>query len=100
MVKGDFMSKVRKTSQKDKDLKQVQAVNLDLPLWMLKILDERADSLGISRKAMVNVLLGQILSNHRATRLDLGDNLDLSGLSQLLAPEWASSTDDEAFRDL
>jgi hypothetical protein len=32
---------------------------------MLNILDQRADSLGISRKTMVNVLLGKILLSNR-----------------------------------
>lgn len=94
------MAKSRKTPQKDPESNQIRAVNLDLPVWMLKVLDDRADSLGISRKAMVNVLLGQILSTHRGTKLDFSDKLDLPGLSKLLAPEWASSADDEAFRDL
>ncbi len=79
---------------------QVRAVNLDLPVWMLNILDQRADSLGISRKAMVNVLLGQILSARGEPSLDMGDKLDLAGLSKLLTPEWSSRADEEAFRDL
>jgi hypothetical protein len=67
---------------------------------MLNILDQRADSLGISRKALVNVLLGKILLSPKDSRLDLSDKLDLSGLTQLLTPEWSSSADDEAFHDL
>ena len=75
-------------------------MNLDLPVWMLNILDQRADSLGISRKAMVNVMLGQILSSQKDSKLDFSDKLDLPGLNELLTPEWSSSADEEAFHDL
>ena len=94
------MPKANKTASKDPKSKQVRAVNLDLPVWMLNILDQRADSLGISRKALVNVLLGKILLSQKDSRLDLSDKLDLSGLNKLLTPEWSSSADDEAFHDL
>lgn len=94
------MPKPVKSKSKGKNSTQVRAVNLDLPVWMLNILDQRADSLGISRKAMVNVLLGQILSTQKASKLDLSDKLDLAGLSELLTPEWSSSADEEAFHDL
>lgn len=94
------MPKPVKSKSKGKNSTQVRAVNLDLPVWMLNILDQRADSLGISRKAMVNVLLGQILSTQKGSKLDLSDKLDLAGLSELLTPEWSSSADEEAFHDL
>ena len=75
-------------------------MNLDLPVWMLNILYQRADSLGISRKAMVNVLLGKILSSQKGSNLDFSDKLDLPGLNELLTPEWSSRADEEAFHDL
>lgn len=79
---------------------ETRAVNLDIPVWMLEILDQKADSLGISRKAVINVILGQTLMNKKGTRLDLTENLDLQGLSKLVASEWSSDSDEEAFRDL
>ena len=94
------MPKQIKPQSKRKNLTEVRAVNLDLPVWMLNILDQRADSLGISRKAMVNVLLGQILSVRGDSKIDLSDKLDLAGLSKLLTPEWSSSSDEDAFHDL
>jgi hypothetical protein len=94
------MPKTLKPQSKRQNSTQVRAVNLDLPVWMLNILDQRADSLGISRKAMVNVLLGQILSARGEPNLNMSDKLDLAGLSKMLTPEWSSSDDEEAFNDL
>lgn len=94
------MPKLIKAQSKSKKSNEVRAVNLDLPVWMLNILDQRADALGISRKAMVNVLLGQILSSQKGARLDFSDKVDLAALNDLLTPEWTSSADEEAFRDL
>ena len=93
---------VQKSVKSDKNRTQFEtrAVNLDIPLWMLEILDQKADSLGISRKAVINVILGQTLMSKKGTRLDLGDNLDLHGLSEIVTPEWSSDSDEEAFRDL
>ncbi len=93
---------VQKSVKSDKNRTQFEtrAVNLDIPLWMLEILDQKADSLGISRKAVINVILGQTLMSKKGTRFDLGDNLDLHGLSKIVTPEWSSDNDEEAFRDL
>lgn len=79
---------------------ETRGVNLDIPIWMLKILDHKANSLGISRKAIINVILGQTLTNKKSYRLDLNDNMDLQGLSKMVASEWSSDNDEEAFSDL
>jgi hypothetical protein len=100
-IKKDYFApKPLKAQSKPQKANQVRAVNLDLPVWMLNILYQRADSLGISRKAMVNVLLGKILSSQKGSNLDFSDKLDLPGLNELLTPEWSSRADEEAFHDL
>lgn len=43
-----------------------KTVNIDLPRWMIEDLDAAAGNLNISRKAMINVVLGQFLQAQKA----------------------------------
>ncbi len=38
--------------------KAIRRINVDFPEWMLKVLDEESDRLGINRQALIKVWIG------------------------------------------
>ena len=44
----------------------LKTINIDLPEWMILLLDHEAQQLGINRKATINMLLGEILKSKRS----------------------------------
>lgn len=78
----------------------LKAVNIDLPEWMVCDLDLEAEQLGISRKALINVLLASALRSKKGNgslAIDLGY---LKAAEESLASEWGSKQDDEDFKNL
>ncbi len=79
--------------------KKLKAINIDLPEWMVTQLDDEATRLGVNRKAIINMFLASVLERRRK-QLPPGDVGYLRAVEESLADEWASTEDDEAFRDL
>ncbi len=79
---------------------QLKTINIDLPEWMVLMVDHEAEQLGINRKAAINTLLGEILKSRRSENPLLGDFAYLKAVEKSLKEEWGSEEDDEAFKDL
>ena len=84
--------------------KALKAINIDLPAWMVRQLDAEAEKLGITRKALINVLLATILEGRRAGRAAdstlLNDFGYVRAVERSFTEEWGSDEDEEAFRDI
>ncbi|HLB58803.1 MAG TPA: ribbon-helix-helix protein, CopG family [Bdellovibrionota bacterium] len=75
-----------------------KTINISLPQWLVEKLDEDATAAGISRKALINVLLISIARRIKSrSLLDLGY---LQAVEKIFAEEWESPEDEEAFRGL
>ena len=79
---------------------QLKTINIDIPEWMVLMLDHEAQQLGINRKAAINVLLGEILKSRKKDNPLLGDFGYLKAVEDSLKEEWGSKEDDKAFKDL
>lgn len=78
----------------------LKTINIDLPEWMILMLDHEAQQLGINRKATINVLLGGVLKARRSENPLLKDFGYLKAVEKSLTEEWGSEEDEEAFKDL
>lgn len=47
---------------------EIKRVNVDLPQWMIAVLDREAERLGITRQAVIKTWLGEKIETHRAQR--------------------------------
>ena len=78
----------------------LKTINIDLPEWMILLLDHEAKQLGINRKATINMLLGEILKSKRSENPLFSDFGYLKAVEKSLTEEWESEEDEEAFKDL
>lgn len=52
------MLDIKKAKRSSQDLKRV---NVDIPLWMVELLDQEANRLGVSRQSIIKVWLAERL---------------------------------------
>lgn len=52
------MLNIKKAKRSSQDLKRV---NVDIPLWMVELLDQEAKRLGVSRQSIIKVWLAERL---------------------------------------
>lgn len=74
-----------------------KTVSIDLPEWMVREIDLEAEQLGISRKALVNVLLASVLRARKGEGGLITDFGYLRAAKHSLVQEWGSKQDEEAF---
>lgn len=75
-----------------------KAINISLPQWLVEKLDQEAIVTGISRKALINILLVSLIRGKKNNELlDVGY---LHSIEKSFAEEWESPEDEEAFDEL
>ena len=79
---------------------QLKPVNIDLPAWVVMRLDKEAERIGISRKALINVLLTKSLQSDLFEPNPKKDLDYLRSIEANFSAEWLSKDDEEAFDGL